>query len=137
LMEKSTLPLVVELTEHSRIDDYDAVRTALAQLGATVRLSVDDAGAGFASLRHVVDLRPDFLKLDRSWVTGIEHDESRQALVAGLVGFSNRTGTAMIAEGIETIEEHVMLEQMNVDFGQGYLLGRPSRVSDLPRRALN
>jgi EAL domain-containing protein (putative c-di-GMP-specific phosphodiesterase class I) len=90
-----------------------------------VRLSVDDAGAGFASLRHVVDLHPHFLKLDRSWVAGIDHDHARQALVAGLVGFAAQTGTEMIAEGIETFEEKHILERIGVRYGQGYLLGRP------------
>ena len=131
LMDDAPHPLVVELTEHNPIDDYAVARAALARLGSKVRLSVDDAGAGFASLRHVIDLRPQFLKLDRSWVTGIEHDDGRQALVAGLVGFATRTGTDMIAEGIETTEERRMLEQLRVPYGQGYLLGRPEPLGAL------
>jgi EAL domain-containing protein (putative c-di-GMP-specific phosphodiesterase class I)/CheY-like chemotaxis protein len=131
LMARSRHPLVVELTEHSPIEDYPAARAALARLGPTVRLSVDDAGSGFASLRHVVDLHPQFLKLDRSWVTGIDNDDARQALVAGLVGFSARTGIDMIAEGIETIEEKSTLKQLGVLYGQGYLLGRPEPIADL------
>jgi EAL domain-containing protein (putative c-di-GMP-specific phosphodiesterase class I)/FixJ family two-component response regulator len=125
LVARSTRPLVIELTEHDPIEDYDAARTALARLGPDVRLSVDDAGAGFASLRHVVDLHPQFLKLDRSWVAKIHHDESRQALVAGLVAFAARTGTDIIGEGIETEEEKAALEHLSVPLGQGYLLGRP------------
>jgi EAL domain-containing protein (putative c-di-GMP-specific phosphodiesterase class I)/DNA-binding response OmpR family regulator len=125
LMAEATHPLVIELTEHTPIDDYEVARAALARLGPTVRLSVDDAGAGFASLRHVVDLHPHFLKLDRSWVARINYDHARQALVAGLVGFAAQTGTDIIAEGIETSEEKDVLKQIGVVYGQGYLLGRP------------
>jgi EAL domain-containing protein (putative c-di-GMP-specific phosphodiesterase class I) len=131
IMSDSPRPLVVELTEHSPIDDYAVARAALAKLGSQVRLSVDDAGAGFASMRHVLDLHPHFLKLDRSWVAGIDKDEARQALVAGLVGFSARTTTDIIAEGIETPDEKVTLEQLGVPYGQGYLLGRPQPVANI------
>ena len=134
LTSESPHPLVVELTEHNPIQDYEVARKALLQLGSDVRLSVDDAGAGFASLRHVIDLHPHFLKLDRSWVTGIERDDARQALVAGLVGFATRTGTDMIAEGIETPAEKSALVDLEVPYGQGYLLGRPQPLADLQQR---
>ena len=65
------------------------------------------------------------LKLDRSWVTGIEDDDARQAVVAGLVGFAARTGTDIIAEGIETEGEKAVLEELRVLYGQGLLLGGP------------
>jgi EAL domain-containing protein (putative c-di-GMP-specific phosphodiesterase class I) len=107
------------------------VREAVADLGPDVLLAVDDAGAGFASLRHVVDLHPHFMKLDRSWVTRIDSDHSRQALVAGLVGFCARTGTRMIAEGIERAEEKAVLQQLGVLYGQGYLLGKPLPLADI------
>jgi EAL domain-containing protein (putative c-di-GMP-specific phosphodiesterase class I)/CheY-like chemotaxis protein len=125
LLSRSTRRIVIELTENERIEDYAAVRHAVAQLGPTVRLSVDDTGSGYASLRHVVDLRPHYLKLDRSWITGVEVDETRQALIAGIVGFCDHTGTELIAEGIERLPERQTLESLGVVYGQGYLLGRP------------
>jgi EAL domain-containing protein (putative c-di-GMP-specific phosphodiesterase class I)/CheY-like chemotaxis protein len=120
-------PLVVELTENEPIEDYEVVRRALTALGGGVRLSVDDTGSGYASLRHVVDLRPHYLKLDRSWISGLESDDTRQALIAGIVGFCEHTGTELIAEGIERQFERNALENLGVVYGQGYLLGHPAR----------
>jgi EAL domain-containing protein (putative c-di-GMP-specific phosphodiesterase class I)/DNA-binding NarL/FixJ family response regulator len=118
-------PLVLELTEHDPISDYAAVRNALRRLGADVRVSVDDAGAGYASLHHILALEPQYVKLDRGWVTGIATDPPRQALVAALDGFARRLGCTLIAEGIETEEEAQALEVLGVGLGQGWLLGRP------------
>jgi EAL domain-containing protein (putative c-di-GMP-specific phosphodiesterase class I)/FixJ family two-component response regulator len=132
LLDGSDFQLVIELTENERIEDYPAVRKALDDLGDNVKLSVDDTGSGYASLRHVIDLRPHFLKLDRSWVTGLDADDTRQALVAGLVAFCRHTGTELIAEGIEHEPERVALEDLGVTYGQGFLLGRPAA---LPRPA--
>jgi EAL domain-containing protein (putative c-di-GMP-specific phosphodiesterase class I)/DNA-binding response OmpR family regulator len=121
-------PLVLELTEHDRVDDYPALREALARLTPHVHVSIDDAGAGFASLRHVLELRPEFMKLDRSWIAGIDHDPARQALVAGLTHFSRATGCCLIAEGVESQEELSVLRHFEVELGQGFLFGRPQRL---------
>ena len=121
-------PLVLEITEHDRIDDYEAIRRAVDDLGAEIRLSVDDAGSGYSCLRHILDLRPAFIKLDHSWVRGIEGDPARQALVAGLSHFSKRTGCELIAEGIETETQLETLVRLGVALGQGYHLGRPCPV---------
>jgi EAL domain-containing protein (putative c-di-GMP-specific phosphodiesterase class I)/DNA-binding NarL/FixJ family response regulator len=117
--------LIVELTEHERIDDYDGVRAALQLLGPGVKLAIDDAGSGFASLRHIFALRPDYVKFDIEWVRGIDRDPVRRALVSGLVYFGNETGCELIAEGIETEEELAALRELGIQLGQGYLLGRP------------
>ncbi len=122
---RRTRPVVLEVTEHVAIEDYPAVRAALAALGPDVTLAIDDAGAGFASLRHVVELRPQYLKLDRSLVADVDRDLTRQAMVAGLLKFAERTGCQVIAEGIETGGELVMLRGLGITLGQGYLLGRP------------
>jgi EAL domain-containing protein (putative c-di-GMP-specific phosphodiesterase class I)/CheY-like chemotaxis protein len=121
-------PVVLELTEHDPIEDYDAVRRAVESLPSDVRISVDDAGSGFASLRHVINLRPDFMKLDRSWVAGLEADLARQALVAGLAHFASRTDCTLIAEGVERDEELGALRELAAELGQGFLLGRPERA---------
>jgi len=127
--------IVLEITEHDQIDDYDRLRQNLSELGAPVRIAVDDAGAGFASLRHILELRPDFIKLDLGLVAGIDLDPVRQGLVAGLQHFAAAAGASIIAEGIETIGERNAVSALGVDLGQGYLLGKPRAVSDLGRSA--
>jgi EAL domain-containing protein (putative c-di-GMP-specific phosphodiesterase class I)/CheY-like chemotaxis protein len=123
--------VVLELTEHEPIEDYAALRHAVTGLGRIVDLSVDDAGSGFASLRHVLALHPDFVKLDHSWVRGIHDDPARQALVAGLAYFAGETGCRLVAEGIETSAELETVRSLGVHYGQGYLLGKPTPVQEL------
>ena len=125
LVDASPVQLVLEITEHDPVEDYTELSAALDALRPRTRLSVDDAGSGFASLRHVVTLAPDFVKLDQSWVAGIDDDPARQALVAGLCHFAAKTGSVLIAEGVETGPERGMLAELEVDLGQGFLFGRP------------
>jgi EAL domain-containing protein (putative c-di-GMP-specific phosphodiesterase class I)/DNA-binding response OmpR family regulator len=120
--------LILELTEHVPIDDYAALRKAIGTLG-NVELSVDDAGAGYSSLRHILELRPTFAKLDISLVRGIDTDELRQALAAGLVYFALRSGCHLIAEGVESEDEASALRGLGVEFAQGYLFGRPEPIA--------
>ena len=125
LLANTDRPLIVELTEHERIDDYAGVRAALESVGPGVKLAIDDAGSGFASLRHIFALHPDYVKFDIEWVRGIDTDPVRRALVSGLVYFGNETGCELIAEGIETDAELAALRELGIQLGQGYLLGRP------------
>jgi EAL domain-containing protein (putative c-di-GMP-specific phosphodiesterase class I)/DNA-binding response OmpR family regulator len=126
VLGRSDRPMVLEVTEYERIDDYRTLADAVRRLTPTVRLAVDDAGAGYASLRHVLMLRPDFVKLDQEWIRGIEADAARQALIGALVLFAKRTRSVLIAEGIETAAELETLHSLGVKLGQGYFLGRPS-----------
>ena len=135
LIGPSGRQVVLEVTEHVEIDDYAAIRRAVSSLGPQVSLSVDDAGAGFASLRHVVELRPNFLKIDISLVRGVDRDPTRQAMIAGLAHFAARSGCEAIAEGIEERAELEMLCELGVTLGQGFLLGRPERISSRARRS--
>lgn len=132
---------VLEVTEHVAIEDYTAFRSAVASIRPEIRVSVDDAGAGFASFRHILELRPDFVKLDIGLVRNIDHDDVRQALVAGIVYFARRSGCVLIAEGIETAGERDQLRSLEVELGQGYLLGRPaparSNLSPSPSRPVS
>ena len=112
------------MTEHAQISDYDAFRRAVRRLG-DVHLAVDDAGAGYASLRHILELGPRYAKLDISLVRGIDGDPQRQALAAGLAHFAARGGCQLIAEGVERQAEARALEDLGVEFGQGFLFGRP------------
>ena len=86
----------------------------------------------FASLRHVVELRPDYVKLDRGLVAGLDGDPARRGVVAGMVRFARSAGCALIAEGVETEAEHETLLQLGVEYGQGYLYGRPSTFAQPP-----
>ena len=119
------IPVVIEITEHVPVADYPALRRSLDALGPDVRFAIDDAGAGYSSFRHIVELRPDFVKLDIGLVRDIERDPARQAFVAGMVYFALRTNCTLIAEGIETEDERTALASLAVDLGQGYLLGHP------------
>lgn len=120
---------VLELTEHVVVDDYEALRRAIGRLGETIRLAIDDAGSGFASFRHVLELSPDFVKLDLAIVRGIDTDPARQAFVAGMRHFAVTTGCGLVAEGIETEGELQALRTLGVPLGQGYLLGRPGPLA--------
>jgi EAL domain-containing protein (putative c-di-GMP-specific phosphodiesterase class I) len=123
--------LVVEVTEHAVVTDYPRLSAAIAALRARgCRLAVDDAGAGFASLRHVVRLAPELIKLDASLTQEIEHDPMRRALAASLVMFAHRTGSQLIVEGIERAEDLDVWHLLGADGAQGFLLGRPGPVRD-------
>jgi EAL domain-containing protein (putative c-di-GMP-specific phosphodiesterase class I)/CheY-like chemotaxis protein len=116
---------VLEVTEHVRVLDYPRLRAAVEALDG-VELAVDDAGAGYASMRHILELEPAFAKLDMSLVQGIDQDEVRQSLAAGLVHVANRSGFRLIAEGIEHEADAECLQELGVGLGQGYLFGRPA-----------
>jgi PAS domain S-box-containing protein len=128
LLAGSRRHVVLEVTEHTAITDYPAFRAAMAALGPSVEFAVDDAGTGFASLRHIVELHPTFVKLDRSLMAGLESDEARQAMIVGLCHFAHVTGCRLIVEGIETKSELTVLRALTIELGQGYLLGRPLPV---------
>jgi EAL domain-containing protein (putative c-di-GMP-specific phosphodiesterase class I) len=124
--------LTVEITEHSPIEDYPAVLRVLEPLRqAGIRLSIDDAGAGYASLRHILRLRPDTIKLDIALVSQVDQDPARQAMTAAMVAFAAETGATLVAEGIETPAERDALLARGVRYGQGHLLGRPAPVPDV------
>lgn len=125
LLRDRSRHFVVEVTEHAQIDSYAAIRLAVTGLGPTVSLAVDDAGAGYANLHHVIELAPRFLKVDISLVRHVDRDLTRQAMIAGLSQFAARTGCELIAEGIEEPAELEMLRELGVPLGQGFLLGRP------------
>lgn len=125
ILTGQTRPIVLEITEHEPIADYTALRRSLAALAPQVRLAVDDAGAGFASFRHILELAPDFVKLDIGLVRGIATDPARQALVAGMAFFASERHLRLIAEGIETEAELEAVRRLGVELGQGFLLGRP------------
>lgn len=122
--------LVLEVTEHAPVADYEALREALAPIRAAgVRLAIDDAGAGYSSMQHILQLRPDIIKLDMGLVRDVDTDPAKRALAAALCFFGKETGAQIVAEGIETQAECQVLEALGVSKGQGYLLGRPMELA--------
>ena len=129
ILESSIRPdrVVLEITEHTRVVDYQPLVVALGGLRRRgVRIAIDDAGAGFASFMHVLRLSPEIIKLDRAIISGIDEDPARRALATALVGFARHIGADVIAEGIETAAELRAVTDVGLTTGQGYLLGHPS-----------
>ena len=122
--------LVLEITEHATVSDYSKLLEALAPLRTKgIRLAVDDAGAGYASFRHILQLQPDIIKLDMSLTRDIDTDSARRALASALILFAHETGSKIVAEGVETASELKVLRSLGVNKAQGYLLGRPAPLA--------
>ncbi len=124
-------PLVIELTEHDPVLDYDVLKSALARIRHNVRLAIDDAGAGFSSLSHILRLSPDFIKLDRGLTRGIDTDPVRRSLAKALVAFAEETGATLIVEGVESRAEQQTLCMLGIRYGQGDYFARPARLDAL------
>ena len=126
----TTIPggrLVIEVTEHAPVEDYETLDASLADLRAMgCRLAIDDTGAGFASLRHILTLAPDIIKLDITLTRGLDSDPARRALATALISFANEIGATLVAEGVETQAEVNELEALGVGLGQGFFFARPA-----------
>ena len=133
LLHGLALPRVLlELSEHDPVDDYDALKAVLGPLRRLgMRLAIDDVGAGFSSLRHIVLTSPDVIKLDRSIIDGVGADPVLTTLVRSLVDFGHGCGAEVVAEGIETAQDAAALRTLGVDFGQGWYFGRPGAAANL------
>jgi PAS domain S-box-containing protein len=119
--------LVIEITEHARVADYGDLNAALAPLRARgVRFAIDDTGAGYASLSHVLQLNPDIIKLDRALIAHLDDDRARRSLVTALVLLALDVGATVTGEGVETDTQADTLRTLGVDQAQGYLLARPT-----------
>jgi EAL domain-containing protein (putative c-di-GMP-specific phosphodiesterase class I) len=118
--------IVLEITEHSEVENYERLSGVLRPLRqGGLKLAVDDAGAGYSSLRHILHLQPDFIKLDMHLIRHIDLDPARRALASALIAFARDTNSSIIAEGIETASEFATLQTLGVEMAQGYFLGRP------------
>jgi EAL domain-containing protein (putative c-di-GMP-specific phosphodiesterase class I) len=128
--------VVLELTEHTGVDDYQLFAEAISEMRSNgLRLAVDDAGAGFSSFRHILNLRPDIIKLDIALTRGIDTDPARRALGSAMLAFGlDAYNASIVAEGIETKSELNTLQGLGCHYGQGYYLGRPAQMSVLPRQ---
>jgi EAL domain-containing protein (putative c-di-GMP-specific phosphodiesterase class I)/DNA-binding NarL/FixJ family response regulator len=124
--------IVVEITEHEAIEDYGELLTALKELRARgARTAIDDAGAGFASLRHALLLDPDIIKVDISLTRRIDADRGRRALTASISSFAEEMAMDIVAEGVETQAEVDTLQELGVRFAQGFFLARPAPAGAL------
>lgn len=132
LADARAVQLVLEITEHAQVDDYDALRTALRSVrNKGVRIAIDDVGAGFATLRHVLRLDPEIIKLDCEITSGVEHDAGRAKLVGGLIAGASAVSTLVIAEGIETSDQLGRLRDLGARGGQGYYLALPTDLQSV------
>ena len=126
--------IVLEITEHAIVADYDSLACALQPLRARgLRLAIDDAGAGYASMRHIVNLQPDQIKLDMSLTRNIDSDHSRRSLAKALIAFGRDIGSIICAEGVETAAELEMLRSLGVEKAQGFYLSRPLSLEEAVR----
>jgi EAL domain-containing protein (putative c-di-GMP-specific phosphodiesterase class I)/FixJ family two-component response regulator len=131
-LEPAASRVVIEITEHEPVDDYEALSAALDILREMgVRVAIDDAGAGYASLRHTLQLAPDIVKVDISLTRQIDADRGRRALAKSLISFADEMGMTIVAEGIETEAELRTLRELGVRYGQGYFLAEPGPIIDL------
>ena len=122
--------IVLEITEHEAIEDYGALAEALAPLRERgLRVAVDDVGAGYASLRHALQLAPDMVKMDISLTRGIDRDPGLRALATALISFAGETNMTIVAEGIETAGELHALRELGIRYGQGFYLARPAPLT--------
>ncbi|MDQ3979608.1 MAG: EAL domain-containing protein [Actinomycetota bacterium] len=119
--------VVLEITEHAVVESYEQLNASLRDLRTLgLRVSVDDAGAGYASFRHILQLQPEFIKLDLSLTRGIDRDPALRALASAMIAFAAETGSTIVAEGVETERELAALRSVGLTHAQGYYLGVPA-----------
>ena len=124
--------IVLEITEHSSVDDYALLRQGLiAPRAAGMRVAIDDTGAGYASMRHILSIDPEIIKLDISLTHQIDRDRKRRALAGALLEFARHTGSTIVAEGVETGEELATLRELGVNEAQGFHFGKPLKLAEL------
>lgn len=127
--------ITLECTEQQSVSDIEPLRRrvkAMRRLG--FGFAVDDAGAGYASFTLIAGLRPSLIKIDREIVHGVSTDDAKQALVESFVSFGRRIGARLVAEGIERRRDLATLSSLGVEYGQGYLLGKPAASPEPARR---
>ncbi len=124
--------IVLEITEHATVSEYETVLASLVPFRKRgARLAIDDAGAGYASMRHILDLKADIIKLDMSLTRNIDTDPSRRALAKGLIAFAREIHGTITAEGVETAAELATLRAIGVDRVQGYFLSKPQSLDEV------
>lgn len=131
LTAKVARRVVLEITEHETVKEYENLVTALEPLRRLgVRMAIDDAGAGYSTFRHIVRLSPDVIKLDLRLTRDIDHDPARRALASALIRYAREAQAEIIAEGVETKAELDTLLALGITKAQGYYFGKPMSLSD-------
>lgn len=121
--------LVLEVTETAAVAAYEKLRNHLQPLREQgLRIAIDDAGAGFASLHHIVELRPDIIKVDKSLIQGVATDSSRRSAVRAFVTLAKDLEAATVAEGVETPADLDAVRALDISCAQGYLIGQPGPI---------
>lgn len=130
--------LTVEVTEHAAVEDYDALRATRDRLNDRgIRLAIDDVGQGFSGIHHIIECGPQTIKIDAAVIRDVHTHPAKLAMIEALVAFGRRLDVLVVAEGIETADELRTLCCAGVPAGQGYYLGRPAPLEDLPLRSLD
>lgn len=118
--------VVFEITERSSIEDFASAKKLLQHYRSQgYQIAIDDAGAGYSSLQSIVELKPDYIKIDRSLISGIHQDEMKGHLVHTFTELAKQMNISLVAEGIEEEAELQFVKELGVQYAQGYLLGRP------------
>ncbi len=129
LLADARRTVVLEITEHAVVEDYPLLERSIAALRVLgAKIAVDDAGAGFASLRHIVHLAPDTIKLDISLTQHLAASPLRRALASSLIEFAQQTGALLVVEGIEELADLTAWTGLGAHAAQGYLVGRPGQL---------
>jgi EAL domain-containing protein (putative c-di-GMP-specific phosphodiesterase class I) len=125
--ELSPQDVVFEISEQESIHNFGVfkeIRDSYRHLG--FQFALDDTGAGYAGLETLLEIEPEYIKVDRAFVSGIDEDASRQDMLAALLTMAEKTGSRVIGEGLDRLEELEMLGELGIHFGQGWLFGRPT-----------
>lgn len=123
----SPTDVVFEISEQESIRDFAAfreMRDVYRTLG--FQFALDDTGSGYAGLEELIELQPEFIKMDRNMVSGVDQDPAKQEILAALLGIAEKMGSQVIGEGLDRLEELEMLGELGIHFGQGWLFGHPT-----------
>ncbi len=121
----------LEVTESAPLSHFEQCASVLGELRKKgIQVAIDDFGSGFSNVKHIADLAPDIVKLDRELMSQVHHGSRQFKLLLSIVRLCKDMGARVVAEGIETTEEYAVAEHAGVDFCQGYLLGRPGKIPE-------
>ena len=119
--------IIFEFNEAERVDKISHLKGIVeAYQSMGFKTAIDDFGAGYSGLNQLTDLQPDLIKLDMKLIRGIDHCSKRQIIVRAMVNMCRDLGTEVIAEGIETADEKMALDDLGIYFQQGYLYAKPA-----------
>lgn len=120
--------VVFEISEKVKINDYARMSEVIEFYRSEgFRIALDDVGSGYNNLQTLIQLKPDFIKMDRAFIQNIDEDRVKQQIIDVLLDFTCLTDSLLVAEGIERLEEMQYLKSRGVHIGQGYVIGKPSK----------